>query len=494
MTELGTPEVAGTASGSTAGSTERSTAGSTAGRRGVVMVFVGVQLGMILSTIDGTILANALPAITRDLGHADSRSWVLTVYMLASVAVTPIYGKLGDLYGRKRMYLIAVSLFSLGSMLSGIAGTFGQLVYFRGLQGLGAGGIGPLAMGVVADIVPARQIGRWLGYQGMLFAVASLAGPLTGGLFVDHLSWRWAFCVNLPLAVVSMVIVATRLHVPYERISHAIDYLGSALLTGALTLVVLGAALGGNTLPWISPATALIIVAVVVLARLFVARERRAAEPVLPLRVFASPVVGYASALNVTSGALFSAGLYFIPVFLQQVRGWSATGSGLLLVPFMFVTAFTTMIAGRSVERSGRYRRWPIVGSACAIVAVGALSTLTGATTAAAAAVMGAVLGAGIGFIMQTSLLAVQNAAAADDTGVATSTALLCRALGSTLGVALCSAALTGRLPSGHLGPAAYAHAIPAVYWAALPIAAAQIVLAIRLPELTLRAHARYEL
>ena len=455
------------------------------------MVFVGVQLGMILSTLDGTIVATALPTISRDLGHESARSWIITGYLLAQVATMPIYGKLGDLYGRKRVYLFSLGLFTVGSVLCGAAQSLEQLVAFRFVQGLGSGGLGVLAMAIVADVVPARSLGRWLGYQGALFAVASLVGPLTGGVFVDHLSWRWAFYVNLPLAAVSALIVIARLHVPYQRITHAVDYLGAALLTGALAAVVVAASVGGRTVEWVSVQTVGLLVFAAVCAGLLVARERRAPEPVLPLRLFAARIVRVASLINLTSGALFASGIYFIPVFLQQVAGVSATKSGLLLIPFMFTTALTTLIAGRRVERTGRYRVWPIIGSILTLLGTALLATLSHDTSVWAVAAFGAVLGSGVGFIMQTSLLAAQNGVDQRDLGVATSTALLSRMLGVTLGAAGLSAvyqANVGDIPTAR----AIAHAIPTVYLVGVPVALATIVLALRLPELALRDHTQF--
>lgn len=458
--------------------------------RTVLAVFIGTQLGMILATLDGTIVATALPTIARDLGHSSQRSWVITAYMLGQVATMPLYGKLGDLYGRKRIYLFAIGVFTLGSVLCGSAATLGQLVGFRFLQGIGAGGIGVLAMAIVADIVPARHLGRWLGYQGVLFGVASLIGPLTGGFFVDHLSWRWAFYVNLPLAAVSVVLVVTKLHLPHRRVRRSLDIAGAALLTGALSLVVVIAAIGGQQVAWLSPATIGLALGAAILAVAFWVRERRASEPVLPPRMLARRVVRIAGGLNLTSGALFAAGVFFLPVFFQQVAGVSATESGLLLVPFMFTLAATTLVAGRRVERSGRYRIWPIVGSVVALVGVVLLGTLAVGTPVAIAAGFGAVLGIGIGFIMQTSLLALQNGVEHRDLGVATSTALLGRILGVTLGAALASAVLESGVGGAGLGDvAAYAGAIRSVFLASVPIAIITIVLAWRLPEHKLRTH-----
>jgi len=438
-------------------------------------------------------VSTALPTITKELGHESLRSWVIASYLLAQVAMMPLYGKLGDLYGRKRVLLVAISIFAVGSMLSGAAGSMEELLVFRTIQGIGGGGLGALAMAIIADLVPARSLGRWLGYQGAIFSVASLMGPLTGGLFVDNLSWRWAFYVNLPLAGLAMFIITTKLKVPYERIPHALDYLGAALVTTALACVVLTASIGSNTNDWTSPEVLGLAGAAVILATLVVARERRAREPILPPRVFSARVVRVAAGLNLTSGAVFASGIYFIPVFVQQVAGKSATTSGFLLVPFMFTTAFATLLAGRAVERRGQYRTWPILGSCIAVCGVLLLTTLGGDTPVWRVALFGSVLGTGIGFIMQTSLLALQNGTEQRDLGVATSSALLSRILGSTLGVAVCSAALQSHLPSGKLSAADYADAFPFVYYAALPVTIVMVVLALRLPQVRLREEARFD-
>lgn len=460
----------------------------------MLLIFVGLQLGMILSTLDGTIVATALPTIGRDLGSRTEPAWVLTGYFLAQVATVPLYGKLGDLYGRKRVYLTALTLFTAGSVLCGAAGSVEQLVAFRLLQGIGSGGLGPLAMAVLADVVPARRLGRWLGYQGALFAVASLVGPLVGGVFVDRLSWRWAFYVNLPLAVISAAIVVLALPIPYRRIPHAIDYAGAALLTTAIASAVLVATIGGREVSWGSPLVVGLVLLTGVCLVLFVQRERRAREPVLPLGMLASRVVRCSAGLNLTSGALFAAGIYFIPVFLQQVRDVSPTESGFLLVPFMFTTAFGTLVAGRRVEATGTYRAWPIAGSVCSLAGIGLLATIGADTGAATVALFGAVLGTGIGFIMQTSLLALQNGVGSRDLGVATSTALLSRMLGVTLGTAAGAAVLQSGLGGARSpGAALYAGALPDVYLAMIPVAIATLALAVRLPEHPLREDARVE-
>jgi MFS family permease len=360
--------------------------------------------------------------------------------------------------------------------LCGAAQSISQLAVFRGVQGLGAGGLGVLAMAVVADIVPTRQLGRWLGYQGALFAIASLVGPLTGGLFVDHLSWRWAFYINVPIALIAIAIVISSLHLPYRRTPHAIDYLGAALLTATLVGIVLLTRRGFDV--------ALIIVTAA-LGIGFFFHERRAREPIVPLHLFANPISRVTAGLNFASGALFTAGIYFLPVFWQQVRHVTPTRSGLLLVPFMFTTAGTTLVAGRMVERSGRYRRWPIVGGVLMTLGAAILATMGRATPSLVAAAFGAVLGAGVGFVMQTTLLALQNSVEHRDLGAATSSALLARILGSTVGFALWSAAHDAKLPD-------QVAAVRAVYLVAVPVGVVATLLALALRERPLRDDAQF--
>lgn len=287
----------------------------------VVLVFLGVQLAQVMSALDGTIVATALPTITDDLGGFERITWVITTYALAGVAAMPIYGKLGDLYGRKRMLLGAIALFLGASLLCGGAQTLDQLLVARFLQGIGAGGLGTLSMAALADVVPARQLGRWMGYQGVVFAVSSVAGPLVGGLFVDHLSWRWAFFVNLPVGAVSAVIVAARLPDAGRRIGHVIDWSGAALLVATLSSLVLVASLGGEILAWTSPGLLGLAVAVPVLGMLFVRRQRSAPEPILPLGLLGDRVIRAGIGVNIGGGALIWCGIFFVPLFVQEVQG-----------------------------------------------------------------------------------------------------------------------------------------------------------------------------
>ncbi len=457
------------------------------GFRQTLVIFIGLQLGQVMASIDGTIVATALPTIVDDLGGFSRVTWVVSAYWLAMVASMPLYGKLGDLYGRRRVLLGAICVFLTGSLACGAAQTMDQLLVARFVQGLGGGGLGAVAMATIADIVPARELGRWLGYQGVIFALASGVGPIVGGLFVDHLSWRWAFYVNLPVGLMAMAIVASRLRLPHRRIQHALDVGGAVLLTTALAIVVLLATMGGRDLPWGSLRTIALALAGVALAIGFVVRERRAAEPVLPLRLFAQPVMRASAGINFTSGLLFWCGLFFVPLFVQDVLGASPSRSGAVLVPVMFGAAAGTLATGRLVARSGRYRAWPIIGSILMTTAMALLLTLDRGSSVLAASAIVLLLGLGAGFAMQPSLLAAQNSADPQDLGTATSTALLFRTLGSTIGTPIFGGILNAGLAGVARTPENVGDALQPVFAGAVVVGLASIAVSLALPERPLR-------
>ncbi len=444
---------------------------------------------MVMSSVDGTIVATAVPTITRDLGGFSRVTWVATVYLMAQVVSMPLYGKLGDQLGRKKVLLSAVILFVVGSMGCGAAQSMDQLLLARFVQGIGAGGLGSVSMAVTADIIPSRQLGRWMGYQGVVFAVASLMGPLLGGLFVDHLSWRWAFYINVPIGALSFVIIATQLRVPYRRQAHSIDVVGALLLMTALGGFTVLASTGGTSFGWTSPRAFIIELIIVAAIVGFVRWERRAAEPVLPLRLFKDRVIRGNIGVNLTSGLLLFCGIYFVPLYMQEVHGITATASGLVLVPVMFGAAFGTLASGRLVERGGRIKTWPIVGAAVTVVGMALLAMLTQQTPTALVACYVLLVGLGAGFMMQPSLLAVQNAAAPADLGTATSTALLFRALGTTVAVPIFGGVINSRLGDGPRNPETFANALSPVFLAAVFVAILALVIAVRTPERALREH-----
>ena len=289
--------------------------------RQAVIVFIGLQLAMVMSSLDGTIVATALPTITKDVGGFSRVTWVATAYLLAQVVSMPLYGKLGDQLGRKRVLLSAVILFVVGSMACGLAQTMNELLVARFVQGIGGGGLGAVAMAVTADIIPSKQLGRWMGYQGVAFAVASVLGPVLGGLFVQHLSWRWAFYINLPVGAIAIAIIATQLRVPYRRLPHKLDWPGAVLIMLSLAAFTVLASTGGTDFGWTS-AEGIGFAGVVVASVIgFAIRERRAPEPVLPLRLFADPVIRGNVGVNLTSGLLLFCGIYFVPLYMQEVHG-----------------------------------------------------------------------------------------------------------------------------------------------------------------------------
>lgn len=490
------------------------------GQRRVLVVFAGLMLGNAISALDGTIVATALPTIVEDLGGLRDFSWVITAYLLTSIASTPLCGKLGDMYGRKQIFLGGIVVFLVGSMLCGAAQSMEQLIAFRAIQGVGAGALVGIPMAVIADIVPARDLGKWIGYSGFVFALASVAGPLLGGLFAEHLSWRWAFFVNLPLGVISFVVVSRTLHLPVRRTKHRIDYIGAALLTGAIACVVFMTSWAGSRASWDSPLVIGLGLAAVVLVILLVARERRAPEPVLPPRLFRNSIARVSIVMNALIGCLFLGGLYFVSAYLQFVDGIEPTAAGLYLIPFMGSTVTATILVGRLVDRSGRYRVYPIVGMLVSVVGVVLLTQLDSDSGPWHVLVSGAVLGFGLGLAMQVLLLAVQNVVESRDLGVATSTTMFARQLGSVVGLALLGSILNNRLaywlprltPKSahldvttlrgrpqtlhHLAPGtrdgvieAFARSLHTVAMWAVPVAVVAVVLAFVLRERPLREH-----
>src|SRR3954451_5120960 len=411
------------------------------------LTFAGLLLAMLLASLDQTIVATALPTIVRDLGGLDQLSWVVTAYLLGATVSMPLWGRASDLYGRKNLFLAAIGIFLAGSALSGAAGSLGQLVGFRALQGLGAGGLMTLAMAIVGDIVAPRERGRYQGYIQLVFVVASVAGPLLGGLFADHASWRWVFYVNLPIGAACLTLVSTSLHLPVERRPVKLDYLGAALLAGALSCLLLATTQHVKVL---YGGFALLLAA-------FVAQERRAKEPVLPLRLFKEPVFDIVSAaLFLTTLAFFTV-IVFVPVFLQTVIGVSATESGVLLLAMLVTATLSTTLSGRAISKTGRYKRFPLLGLAIMTVGLLALSTMDAHTSKATIAALLALFGLGFGFVSQVLTVAIQNAVDRSDLGIATASANLFRSLGGAIGGAIFGAVfagplgvwLPGALPSG---------------------------------------------
>ena len=449
------------------------------------LTFGGLLLAMLLASLDQTIVSTALPTIVRDLGGIDQLSWVVTAYLLAATVSMPLWGRVSDLYGRKRLFQAAIVLFLLGSALSGASETLGELIGFRALQGLGAGGLMTLAMAIVADIIAPRERGRYQGYIQMVFVLASVAGPLLGGLFTDEASWRWVFYVNLPIGAVALAI-STRLRLPAGSGRARIDVLGAALLGAGLTAILLVTTWGGREYAWGSPEIIGLAVAAVVLLAGFFAQERRAPEPVLPLRMFREPVFDVVSATLFLTTCAFFAAIVFLPLFLQRVTGASAVESGLQLLPLLLAGTLSTAVIGRVVARTGRYKVFPAVGLGLMAIGLFLLSRLDETSSHATIALDMVVFGLGFGMVSQLLVLAIQNAVDRRDIGIATASANLFRSLGGSVGAALFGAIFASRVSAG-AGPGEIADALDTVFLAAAPVAALGLVVVLFLKEKPLR-------
>ena len=448
--------------------------------------FAGLLLAMLLASLDQTIVATALPKVVRDLGGIDQLSWVVTAYLLGATVTMPLWGRASDLFGRKPLFLAAIGIFLAGSALSGAAHDLTELIAFRALQGLGAGGLMTLAMAIVAEIVSPRERGRYQGYIQMVFVIASVAGPLLGGLFADHLSWRWVFYVNLPIGALTVALIAAALHLDTEKRPVKIDALGSALLAGGLTCLLLVTTWGGREYAWDSAEIAGLAVGAVALLGAFVAQERRAAEPILPLRLFRRPVFVIVSAALFLTTLAFFAVIVFMPVYLQVVTGVSATDSGLLLLPLMLAGTASTAVSGRVMSKTGRYKAFPITGLSLMAAGLVLLAQIGTATPHAAVGAILVLFGIGFGMVSQVLTVAIQNDVERRDLGIATASANLFRSLGGSVGVALFGALFAARIDGG-LSPADVAEALDTVFLAAAPVAALGALVVLTLKEVPLR-------
>lgn len=414
---------------------------------GNVLVSIGaLLLGMLLAALDQTIVSTALPTIVSDLGGMDHLSWVVTAYLLAATAATPLWGKLGDQYGRKRLFQTAIVIFLVGSALCGAAQDMTQLIVFRAVQGLGGGGLMVLSMAVVGDLVPPRERGRYQGLFGAVFGATSVLGPLLGGLFTQHASWRWVFYVNLPVGVVALAVIAAVLRIPRRTQRHVIDYLGTFLIAAVATCLVLVASLGGTTWGWGSGQIVALAVLGVVLAVAFVAVERRAAEPVLPLKLFRLRTFTLAAVISFVVGFAMFGAMTYLPTFLQVVQGISPTMSGVHMLPMVLGLLLASTASGQIVSRTGRWKVFPIAGTGVTTLGLLLLHQLDEHSSTAELSGFFFVFGLGLGLVMQVLVLIVQNAVPYEDLGVATSGATFFRSIGASFGVAVFGTVFASRL------------------------------------------------
>lgn len=491
-------------------------------RRRIWIIFSALIAGMLLASLDQTIVSTAMPTLVGELGGVEHQVWITSAYILATTIVMPIYGKFGDILGRRNLFLIAIAIFTLASIGCAFAGDFWTFVVFRAAQGLGGGGLMILSQAIIADIVPASERGKYLGPLGAIFGLSAVAGPLLGGFFVDHLTWQWAFYINIPIGIAAFVIALVALKLPSKKADQPIDWLGVVFLSAATTCLIFFTDFGGDRdHGWGSPATWAWGAGLAVAVALFIITESRAADPVMPLSLFRNPVFINATAIGLVLGIGMFAAIGFVPTFLQMSSGTSAAASGLLMLPMMVGVMGTSIGAGIAITKTGKYRIYPILGTLITGATMAAMTTLTAETPIWLIGVYLFFFGAGLGLIMQVVVLVAQNAVPATQVGTATSTNNYFREAGAALGIAVFGAIFTSRLTDNLLeaftaagatagqadqaaatiDPAtlnalpepvrdaivtAYADALAPVFWYLVPFMAVAFVLSLLLKEIPL--------
>jgi len=418
----------------------------------ILFVLSGLMVGMLLAALDQTIVSTALKSIVEDFDGLAHYTWVVTAYLLTSTASTPLYGKISDLYGRRPVFQFAIITFLIGSFAAGAATSMEQLIAFRAVQGLGAGGLMSLTFVIIGDIVSPRERGKYQGYFGAVWGLSSVAGPLLGGYFSDHAQilgvtgWRWIFYINLPFGIAALILTSIFLHIPKVKREHSIDYLGALLLVSGVSSLLLGISVYGPQDGWGTSKTLLSITAAIVLILLFIFQESRAKEPILPLTLFKNHTFSVTSIMAFIIGAGMFGAIIMLPLYFQIVKGDSATSAGLKLIPFMIGIVTMSIVSGKLITKHGHYKRFPIMGLALMTIGLAMLATLTETTSFWKLAIYAILIGAGLGLSMQTIVIALQNSVEFRDLGVATSANTFFRSIGATMGVALFGTVYASRL------------------------------------------------
>ncbi|MHB1740925.1 MAG: MDR family MFS transporter, partial [Actinomycetes bacterium] len=414
--------------------------------REILVIMSGLMTALMLAALDQSIVATALPTIVGDLGGLNHLSWVVTAYLLTATASTPLWGKLSDLYGRRTLFQSSIVIFLIGSALSGLSANMGELIGFRGLQGLGAGGLMSLTFVIIGDVIPSRERGRYQGYFGAVFGLASVVGPLLGGVLTQHASWRWIFYINVPIGIVALILTSIVLHLAPVHRDHKIDYPGATLLVVAVSLLLLYLSWAGGLYGWFAPTSLLLLVGGIVLTVAFGLWESRAPEPILSLGLFRNSIFSTTNAVGFILGFSMFGAIIFLPLYLQLVKFASPTASGLYLLPMVVGIFGASIGSGLLVTRTGRYKIFPILGTATMAIGLGLFSRLQVNTSHLVSSLDMLVLGVGLGLVMQILVVAVQNAVDLRDLGQATAASTFFRSLGSAFGTAVFGAILSARL------------------------------------------------